>query len=49
VYVPVYSSIYLGIDVRQKNTELAATVSVRNVTSGTSRRSSERERELLAR
>jgi hypothetical protein len=31
VYVPVYSSIYLGIDVRQKNTELAATVSVRNV------------------
>ena len=31
VYVPVYSNIYLGIDVRQKNTELAATVSIRNV------------------
>jgi hypothetical protein len=31
VYVPVYSNIYLGIDVTQKNSELAVTVSVRNV------------------
>jgi hypothetical protein len=31
VYVPVYSSIYLGLDVRQKVVELAATVSIRNV------------------
>jgi hypothetical protein len=31
VYVPVYSSMSLGLDVRQKNVELAATVSVRNV------------------
>ena len=31
VYVPVYSSIYLGLDIRQKLIELAATVSVRNV------------------
>jgi len=31
VYVPVYSSIYLGLDVRQKIIELAATVSIRNV------------------
>ena len=31
VYVPVYSSIYLGLDIRQKSVELAATVSIRNV------------------
>ena len=31
VYVPVYSSIYLGTDARRQNVELAATVSVRNV------------------
>ena len=31
VYVPVYSSIYLGLDIRQKLIELAATVSIRNV------------------
>lgn len=31
VYVPVYSSIYLGIDIKQQNTQLAATVSTRNV------------------
>jgi hypothetical protein len=31
VYVPVYSSIYLGVDVRHNTMELAATVSVRNV------------------
>lgn len=31
VYVPVYSSIYLGLDVRKKTIELAATVSIRNV------------------
>lgn len=31
VYVPVYSSIYLGLDVRRKTIELAATVSIRNV------------------
>lgn len=31
VYVPVYSSIHLGLDVRQKIVELAATVSIRNV------------------
>ena len=31
VYVPVYSNISLGLDVRQKVVELAATVSVRNV------------------
>ena len=31
VYVPVYSSLYLGLDVKQRTVELAATVSVRNV------------------
>jgi hypothetical protein len=31
VYVPVYSSIYSGLDIRQKLIELAATVSIRNV------------------
>lgn len=31
VYVPVYSSIYLGLDVRRNVIELAATLSVRNV------------------
>jgi hypothetical protein len=31
VYVPVYSSLYLGLDVKRKMVELAATVSVRNV------------------
>jgi hypothetical protein len=29
--VPVYSSIYLGLDVRLKSVDLAATVSIRNV------------------
>jgi hypothetical protein len=29
VYVPVYSSLYLGLDVKRKMVELAATVSVR--------------------
>ena len=33
VYVPVYSSVYLGTDVRQNMVDLAATVSVRNVSS----------------
>ena len=31
VYVPVYSSIYLGRDIKRKMVELAVTVSVRNV------------------
>jgi hypothetical protein len=31
VYVPVYSSISVGLDIRQKMIDLAATVSVRNV------------------
>ena|SRR5687768_6626658 len=31
VYVPVYSSIYTGLDIRQTLIELAATVSIRNV------------------
>ena len=31
VYVPVYSSVYLGTDVRQNMVNLAVTVSVRNV------------------
>ena len=31
VYVPVYSSIYVGLDIRQAIIELAATVSIRNV------------------
>ena len=31
VYVPVYSSIYLGLDIKRKMVELAVTVSVRNV------------------
>ncbi len=30
VYVPVYSSLYLGVSARQRTVELAATVSVRN-------------------
>ena len=33
VYVPTYSSIYWGIDIKEKPVELAATVSVRNVSS----------------
>lgn len=33
VYVPVYSSIYLGLDVERNMMGLAATVSVRNVSS----------------
>ena len=31
IYVPIYSSIYLGRDIKQKMVELAATLSVRNV------------------
>ena len=31
VYVPVYSSLYLGLNVKQQMVELSATVSVRNV------------------
>jgi hypothetical protein len=31
VYVPVYSSLYLGLDIKKRMVELAATVSVRNV------------------
>src|SRR5690242_1244738 len=31
VYVPVYSSIYLGLNTRKPMVDLAATVSVRNV------------------
>lgn len=31
VYVPVYSNLNLGLDIRQRIVELAATVSVRNV------------------
>lgn len=31
VYVPVYSSIYLGLDIRKTMVDLASTVSVRNV------------------
>jgi hypothetical protein len=30
VYVPVYSSIYLGVDIRQDMVDLAATLSIRN-------------------
>lgn len=33
VYVPVYSSIYWGVDVKERLVDLAATVSVRNVSS----------------
>jgi hypothetical protein len=31
VYVPIYSSLYLGLDVKQRRVELTSTVSVRNV------------------
>jgi len=31
VYVPVYSSLYLGLDTKQRMVDLTATVSVRNV------------------
>lgn len=31
VYVPVYSSLYLGLNIKQQLVELAATLSVRNV------------------
>lgn len=31
VYVPVYSSLHLGLDIKNRMVELAATVSVRNV------------------
>jgi len=31
VYVPVYSSIYIGLDMRKSLIDLAATVSIRNV------------------
>ena len=34
VYVPVYSSLYLGLNVKQRMVELSATVSVRNVSQG---------------
>jgi hypothetical protein len=33
VYVPIYSSLYLGRDIKRQTVELAATVSVRNVSS----------------
>ena len=33
VYVPVYSSIYWGVDTRETLVDLAATVSIRNVSS----------------
>jgi hypothetical protein len=33
VYVPVYSSLYLGMSTRQRTVDLAATVSVRNTSS----------------
>ncbi|MEO8256112.1 MAG: DUF3124 domain-containing protein [Acidobacteriota bacterium] len=33
VYVPVYSSLHLGVSTRQQTVELAATVSVRNTSS----------------
>ena len=33
VYVPIYSSIYWGVDANEKPVNLAATVSVRNVSS----------------
>ena len=33
VYVPVYSSLYLGVSTRQRTVDLAATVSVRNTSS----------------
>ncbi len=33
VYVPIYSSIYWGLNHREKPVELAATVSIRNVSS----------------
>jgi hypothetical protein len=33
VYVAIYSNIYWGIDFKEKPVELAATVSVRNVSS----------------
>jgi hypothetical protein len=33
VYVPVYSSLYVGLNIKQTMVELAATVSVRNVSS----------------
>jgi hypothetical protein len=31
VYVPVYSSVYLGLDIKRQMVELTATVSIRNV------------------
>jgi hypothetical protein len=31
VYVPVYSSLYLGLNIKQRMAQLSATVSVRNV------------------
>ena len=33
VYVPVYSSLYLGVSARARTVDLAATVSVRNTSS----------------
>ena len=33
VYVPVYSSLYLGVSTREQTVDLAATVSVRNTSS----------------
>ena len=36
VYVPIYSSLYLGRDIKRQTVELAATVSVRNVSSNRS-------------
>jgi hypothetical protein len=31
VYVPIYSSLYLGVDIRKNMVELAATLSIRNI------------------
>jgi hypothetical protein len=31
VYVPVHSSIYLGLDVRKQTVDLTATLSIRNI------------------
>ena len=33
VYVPIYSSLYLGLNIKKPTVELSATVSVRNVSS----------------
>jgi uncharacterized protein DUF3124 len=31
VYVPIYSSLYLGVDIKKNMVELAATLSIRNI------------------